>query len=162
MNASLEYREDKSKIHGDIVKLVEAEHLPSAKEVLEAHDGIARLRAEWDQIARNYDVIITPSAIDEAPEGLENTGIAVGPSSGMVEITYICMQYTYMVLYSHSTGLLHHVDDSTCACHERARIQRQMRAPDRSHGRGLPLQRHGRSPRRQGSRGRVSRASKTG
>ncbi|KAG5983113.1 hypothetical protein E4U55_000757 [Claviceps digitariae] len=71
------YREDKSKIHGDIVKLVEAEDLPSPKEVLEAHDGIARLRAEWDQIARNYDIIITPSAVDEAPEGLENTGIAV-------------------------------------------------------------------------------------
>ncbi|QPH17923.1 hypothetical protein C2857_002849 [Epichloe festucae Fl1] len=71
------YCEDKSKLHVDIVSLVENEDLPSPKEVLEAHDGIARLRTEWDQIARNYDIIIAPSAVDEAPEGLEDTGIAV-------------------------------------------------------------------------------------
>ncbi|KAG6088624.1 hypothetical protein E4U15_005543 [Claviceps sp. LM218 group G6] len=71
------YLEDKSKIHNDIVKLVEAQNLPSPQKVLEAHDGIAKLRADWDQIARNYDIIITPSAVDEAPEGLLDTGIAV-------------------------------------------------------------------------------------
>ncbi|KAG6032571.1 hypothetical protein E4U41_007204 [Claviceps citrina] len=71
------YREDRSKIHDDIVNLVETQDLPSPKKLLEAHDGIARLRAEWDRIASNYDIIITPSAVDEAPEGLENTGIAV-------------------------------------------------------------------------------------
>ncbi|KAG6202841.1 hypothetical protein E4U50_006038 [Claviceps purpurea] len=71
------YLEDKSKIHNDIVKLVEAQDLPSPQKVLEAHDGIARLRADWDQIARNYDIIVTPSAVDEAPEGLKDTGIAV-------------------------------------------------------------------------------------
>ncbi|KAG5928408.1 hypothetical protein E4U42_000704 [Claviceps africana] len=71
------YRQDKSKIHADIVRLVEAEDLSGPEEVLEAYDGIARLRAEWDQIAGDYDIIITPSAVDEAPEGLEDTGIAV-------------------------------------------------------------------------------------
>ncbi|EFY89998.1 glutamyl-tRNA(Gln) amidotransferase subunit A [Metarhizium acridum CQMa 102] len=70
------YLEDKTKLHADIVALVESTSVPSQKKLLEAHDGIARLRKEWDQIASQYDIIITPSAIDEAPEGLENTGTA--------------------------------------------------------------------------------------
>ncbi|KAK2597381.1 hypothetical protein QQS21_006005 [Conoideocrella luteorostrata] len=71
------YREDKTKLHVDIVALVESRDLPSRKQVLEAHDGIARLRSEWDQIAAKYDIILTPSALDEAPEGLESTGTAI-------------------------------------------------------------------------------------
>ncbi|QUC19801.1 uncharacterized protein UV8b_04042 [Ustilaginoidea virens] len=70
------YRQDKSKIHSDIVRLIENKALPSRKQLLEAHDGIARLRSIWDRFATKYDIIITPSAIDEAPEGLGDTGTA--------------------------------------------------------------------------------------
>ncbi|EFY97373.2 amidase domain protein [Metarhizium robertsii] len=70
------YLQDQTKLHADIVALVESTNVPSRKKLLEAHDGIARLRREWDLIASQYDIIITPSAIDEAPEGLESTGTA--------------------------------------------------------------------------------------
>lgn len=73
----IEYRQDKTKLHVDMVTLVENPNPPTRAQVIEAHDGIARLRAEWDRIASNYDIIITPSAVDEAPEGLESTGTAV-------------------------------------------------------------------------------------
>ncbi|OAA48470.1 glutamyl-tRNA(Gln) amidotransferase subunit A [Metarhizium rileyi] len=71
------YCEDKTKVHAEVVSLVESTNLPSRKKLLEAYDGLARLRAEWDRIASQFDIIITPSAIDEAPEGIANTGTAV-------------------------------------------------------------------------------------
>jgi hypothetical protein len=68
----------------DIVTLVESTALPSRKKLLEAHNGIARLRSEWDSIASQYDIVLTPSAVDEAPEGLESTGTAVRLLSALV------------------------------------------------------------------------------
>lgn len=107
--------------------------------MLEAHDGIARLRADWDQIARNYDIIVTPSAVDEAPEGLKDTGIAVSP------LEYL-KRHIFDVLIL-LVGILHYVDYPSRSRHERARIQRKMRTPDWSYRRRLSLQRHGRSPK---------------
>lgn len=48
--------------------------------MLEAYDGVARLRPQWDEIAGRYHVVVTPSAVDEAPEGLWDTGSAVSVS----------------------------------------------------------------------------------
>ncbi|KAJ7746925.1 amidase signature domain-containing protein [Mycena maculata] len=41
---------------------------------LAALDNLARLRPEMDEIAGRYDAILTPSVVDEAPEGLSSTG----------------------------------------------------------------------------------------
>jgi Asp-tRNA(Asn)/Glu-tRNA(Gln) amidotransferase A subunit family amidase len=40
----------------------------------ETHTIAARCRAKLDDIYRNYDVLISPSAVGEAPRGLESTG----------------------------------------------------------------------------------------
>ena len=46
---------------------------------LDAYDGCARLRPIIDKIASEYDVILCPSVIDEAPQGLDHTGSYVRP-----------------------------------------------------------------------------------
>lgn len=40
------------------------------------HDNCASLRVQWDAIASEYDLVITPSVVDEAPIGLDYTGDA--------------------------------------------------------------------------------------
>lgn len=60
--------------------LVENKTELSRKAQLEAYDGCARCRPVWDEIANQYDAIITPSAVDEAPLGLGSTGDAVSIS----------------------------------------------------------------------------------
>lgn len=46
----------------------------SKRDLLEAYDGIARLRPIVDEILSRFDAVITPSAPDEAPVGLASTG----------------------------------------------------------------------------------------
>ena len=48
------------------------------KEILEAYDGCARVRPVFDDLASKYDIIITPTAPDEAREGFK-TGDGVWP-----------------------------------------------------------------------------------
>ncbi|KAM0723525.1 hypothetical protein Q7P37_000512 [Cladosporium fusiforme] len=64
----------KDLLHDDIQGHVENRTGLSRKKQLEAYDNCARLRPIWDEIASGYDFVITPSVIDEAPLGLENTG----------------------------------------------------------------------------------------
>ncbi|KAJ6447170.1 Guanine nucleotide-binding protein negative regulator 1 [Purpureocillium lavendulum] len=71
------YSEDKDKLHESLRPFVERRHTPGRKEILEAHDGIAALRREWDSLAAQYDAVITPSVTGEAPEGLGDTGSAI-------------------------------------------------------------------------------------
>lgn len=47
------------------------------KAQLESYDGCAKLRPVWDEIAGKYDVVFTPSVVDEAPVGIQSTGDAV-------------------------------------------------------------------------------------
>lgn len=49
----------------------------SRKAQLESYDGCARLRPLWDEIASQYDAVMTPSVVDEAPIGIQSTGDAV-------------------------------------------------------------------------------------
>ena len=49
--------------------------------ILQRYNSCVGLRCEWDEFARNYDIIITPSVTGEAPYGLEYTGDSVHPSS---------------------------------------------------------------------------------
>lgn len=48
----------------------------TTQEIRETYDGVARLRPQWDEFAREWDMVITPSTTDSAPEGLEWTGDA--------------------------------------------------------------------------------------
>lgn len=69
-----QYLTDKDKLHENISGYVENKSGVSRKQLLQAYDGCARLRPVFDDIASQYDGIITPSVVDEAPVGLENTG----------------------------------------------------------------------------------------
>jgi len=70
----------KDKMHPMLHGHVENHTKLTRKAQLEAYDGCARLRPVWDEIASKYDAVFTPSAVDEAPVGIENTGDAVSPS----------------------------------------------------------------------------------
>jgi Asp-tRNA(Asn)/Glu-tRNA(Gln) amidotransferase A subunit family amidase len=75
-----QYLQAKDLLHDDIQGHVENRNGLSRHKQLEAYDNCARLRPVWDQIAAQYDVVVTPSVVDEAPLGLENTGDMVrGP-----------------------------------------------------------------------------------
>ncbi|PNY22476.1 Glutamyl-tRNA(Gln) amidotransferase subunit A, partial [Tolypocladium capitatum] len=65
------------KLHPTLKAFVQNKNKPTRKEMLEAYDGVAQLRPQWDNIASKYDAVLTPSSVDQAPEGLENTGSAV-------------------------------------------------------------------------------------
>ena len=67
------YLTDKSKLHDDIAGYVEDRDKISHKAQVEAYDNCARLRPIWDELAGKYDVVLTPSIVDEAPVG-DNTG----------------------------------------------------------------------------------------
>jgi Asp-tRNA(Asn)/Glu-tRNA(Gln) amidotransferase A subunit family amidase len=69
-----QYLTAKDKLHDDIQGHVENRTGLSRRQQLEAYDNCARLRPVWDQIATGYDFVVTPSVVDEAPLGLENTG----------------------------------------------------------------------------------------
>ncbi|KJZ79158.1 hypothetical protein HIM_01309 [Hirsutella minnesotensis 3608] len=64
------------KLHPSLRRLVENEHSPSRQDMLDAYNNIAKLKVQWDEIAKGFDLVITPSAVDEAPYGLHNTGNA--------------------------------------------------------------------------------------
>ena len=59
------------------------------KAQLEAYDGCARLRPVWDDIASEYDAVLTPSVVDEAPLGIESTGDAVSSSIYLISFDYL-------------------------------------------------------------------------
>ncbi|RGP77026.1 amidase [Fusarium longipes] len=46
----------------------------SRKSQLDAYDGLSALRPRFDKIADEYVAVLAPSVLDEAPEGLANTG----------------------------------------------------------------------------------------
>jgi len=71
-----EYQIAKDKLAKFLVGHVENKHGYTRKDYLEAYDGMAALRPEWDAIAEKYDVVVVPSVVDEAPVG-QWTGDAV-------------------------------------------------------------------------------------
>lgn len=75
------YLMDKDKLAPSLRGYVENTKNLSRKALLEAQDGCARLRPIWDNIAKIYDAIVTPSVPDEAPLGLDSTGDAVSCAS---------------------------------------------------------------------------------
>lgn len=71
-----EYRVAKEQVHVSLTSYIDFPEF-NHKQQLQAQDGIAALRPVFDEIATGYDAVLTASAVDEAPEGLEFTGDAV-------------------------------------------------------------------------------------
>ncbi|KAK4574776.1 hypothetical protein LTR86_001618 [Recurvomyces mirabilis] len=69
-----QYLLDRDRLHDSIASYVDNTKKLTHKELLDAYDNVARLRPVFDEIASKYDLILTPSVVDEAPPGLENTG----------------------------------------------------------------------------------------
>lgn len=70
-----EHRSSPEKLHPTLSVYVTGTEY-GRREQLDAQDGIARLRPEFDALAARFDVLLTPSVVDEAPEGLGFTGEA--------------------------------------------------------------------------------------
>ncbi|KAJ7281943.1 amidase [Mycena rebaudengoi] len=69
-----EYICAKDKLDPVIVGFVENALKISNRDHLAALDTLAQLRPKLDAIASGYNAILTPSVVDEAPEGLDKTG----------------------------------------------------------------------------------------
>ncbi|KAL7794400.1 amidase signature domain-containing protein [Trichoderma ceciliae] len=71
-----EHRTAGDKLSPQLVGYVERKAGYDRGAQLKASDAIAALRPRIDEIAGRYTAILTPSVVDEAPEGLEYTGDA--------------------------------------------------------------------------------------
>ncbi|KAJ7257891.1 amidase signature domain-containing protein [Mycena haematopus] len=69
-----EYIRAKDQLDAVLVEYVENPSKLSHRDHLAALDNLAQLRPKIDLIASRYDAIVTPSAVDVAPEGLASTG----------------------------------------------------------------------------------------
>jgi Asp-tRNA(Asn)/Glu-tRNA(Gln) amidotransferase A subunit family amidase len=69
-----EYRMDKTKLDPEIRGFIENSSNYTRKERVQALDRYASMRLIFDKIASKYSAIITPSALDEAPLGLNFMG----------------------------------------------------------------------------------------
>ncbi|RTE80714.1 hypothetical protein BHE90_004810 [Fusarium euwallaceae] len=72
-----EYLSAKQDLHDHLIGWVENRQKITHKDQLEAYDGLSALRPKFDAIASRYDAVLAPSVLDEAPEGLDNTGSPV-------------------------------------------------------------------------------------
>lgn len=71
-----EYRVDKTNLAAEIRDIVENTSKYTNKESVEASDTYSSMRHTINNLAKNYSVILTPSAVDEAPLGLDDMGSA--------------------------------------------------------------------------------------
>lgn len=69
-----EYAAARNDLDSFLVGHVENSQKISRAEQVRAFDGIASLRPKMDELAAKYAAIVTPSALDEAPLGIERTG----------------------------------------------------------------------------------------
>ncbi|KAJ4362931.1 hypothetical protein N0V83_010048 [Neocucurbitaria cava] len=80
-----DYYTAKDKLDSYLVGHVENHGKHTRKDQLKAFDELAAMRPKLDALVDKYAAIIAPSALDEAPVGLENTGNAAfcGPWTAM-------------------------------------------------------------------------------
>lgn len=121
----------KDKMHETMTSHVENIKKFSRKAQLEAYDNCARLRPVWDDIANNYDAVITPSVVDEAPIGMDSTGDAVG----------YFLPDGLMRLLTFSAVVLLHVDHLACSLPQPSRLRRRERYAYRFDSGQVSLQR---------------------
>ena len=72
-----EYLHDASRLDAAIRTMIEEGARISRADIVYALDTFARMRTRFHELAGRYIVILTPSAIDEAAEGLSDMGSAV-------------------------------------------------------------------------------------
>lgn len=70
----VEYRKDKTLLGPEIRSLVENKSNFTLDDFARAVDRYTALRPEFDKLAANYSVLITPSTVDVAPLGLDDMG----------------------------------------------------------------------------------------
>lgn len=70
------YLSTPSKLDPKIHQLIQQGAHITATDLRRTHDNCASLRTQWDTIASDYDLVITPSVVDVAPSGLDYTGDA--------------------------------------------------------------------------------------
>jgi len=66
---------DKANLADEICHIIENPY-SSDEERIRASDEYSYMRATINKAAENYSTILTPSAVDEAPVGLDNMGSA--------------------------------------------------------------------------------------
>lgn len=71
-----EYRVDKANLAAEIRDIVENTSNITHKEIVEATDTYSSMRHAVNNMAKDYTAILTPSAVDEAPIGLDDMGRA--------------------------------------------------------------------------------------
>ena len=71
-----EYKLDKEKLAGEIRDIVENSAGYTYKERMEAEDTYDAMRHAMSSLAEDYTAILPPSAVDEAPVGLDDMGRA--------------------------------------------------------------------------------------
>ncbi|KAF5634696.1 amidase [Fusarium sp. NRRL 52700] len=69
-----EYRLHKAELGYEVRDTVENKSNITQEELSEAYDEYAKMRAIINELAKKYDVILAPSAVDDAPVGLEDMG----------------------------------------------------------------------------------------
>lgn len=79
-----EYVASKQDLDDRLAGWVENRENISHRDELEAYDGLSALRPKFDALASRFDAILTPSVVDEAPEGLNNTGSPIFASTWTV------------------------------------------------------------------------------
>lgn len=79
-----EYLSVKQHLHDHLIGWVENRQKITHKDQLEAYDGLSALRPKFDAIASPYDAVLAPSVLDEAPEGLDDTGSPILASTWTV------------------------------------------------------------------------------
>ncbi|KAI1215178.1 amidase signature enzyme [Annulohypoxylon truncatum] len=71
-----EYRMNKTNLSPEVRGIVENTYNHTHKDMVDASDTYARVRRTINKLAENYSFILTPSAVDEAPLGLDDMGSA--------------------------------------------------------------------------------------
>jgi Asp-tRNA(Asn)/Glu-tRNA(Gln) amidotransferase A subunit family amidase len=69
-----EYRNNHHLLHQEFRDMVENARGYTRRQLLAAYNQAAACRAEFDEIAAEYDAVLTPSVVGEAPVGLAFTG----------------------------------------------------------------------------------------
>ncbi|KAG8672529.1 hypothetical protein FPOAC2_05924 [Fusarium poae] len=69
-----EYNQARDQMDQVLARGVDERNNISRRTQLDAYDGLSALRPRFDKIAETYVAVLTPSVLDEAPEGLGNTG----------------------------------------------------------------------------------------
>ncbi|KAG5750130.1 hypothetical protein H9Q70_007217 [Fusarium xylarioides] len=69
-----EYRLNKAKLGYEVCDIIENRSNITQDELRDAYDEYAKMRLIVNNLAKKYDIILAPSAVDDAPVGLDDMG----------------------------------------------------------------------------------------